>query len=508
MATVPEFISILRKIRDVIYPEINTLHDDSLALKESIDVGKAEFDADLIQFNDDYSDFNIKKAQVDASVTSASNSALSASQSAQTATNKSNEIKEITAQSQTGAPGTLANASYNPTDGKFTFTIPQGVKGDKGESFTVNSSGTTAQRALYDAQIAGWSFLDITTSILYFKISNTSGDWSTGVPFGKGDKGDTGDTGVGIVSFTFVSTTDVSGLPAKSGATDTYRVTLTDGTTFDYQVYNGLDFNIHTYTEKTTLKNEDELGLLDSEEAFLSKKIKWSNVKKSIITGFKNKIINGNKQVNQGGLVTTDNAYNYDNHYKVGNNWFMFIKGKNIASGEHYTASWDGVATAEYYIGTAGATTINAQTFIPIANGETITPTITSSQILWIKFASDTTGSTYNNVQFELGTIPTTYEQRLYELEENLVQSCYEIGNFWVIGQAPQPNGYIGTTCNFKKNKIVSPILSYINVTENINTASLNISGTTTGIRTWVSANAANIQTVWAAQYVADARPY
>lgn len=147
----------------------------------------------------------------------------------------------------------------------------------------------------------------------------------------------------------------------------------------------------------------------------------------SSIRGFKNLIINGRKQVNQSGLTVTDNAYNYDNHYKVGNNWFQFIDGKNIISGESYTLSWEGAATASYYIGTAGATTINAQTFTPIANGETITPTITSSQILWIKFASNASGSTYNKVQFEPGTAATPYEQRLYELEKILVQSCYEI---------------------------------------------------------------------------------
>lgn len=257
MATVPEFISVLRKIRDVIYPEIKTLYEDSVELKESIDVGKAEFDADFAQFNTDYDTFVIQKNQVDVAITSAQASASSASASATIATNKSNEIKAITVQSTTGAQGTSASASYNPTDGKFTFVIPQGSKGDKGESFTVNSSGATAQRALYDAQPAGWSFLDVTTSTLYFKASNTSGDWSSGVPFGKGDKGDTGDTGVGIESFTYVSTNHISGLPAQSGGTDTYRVTLTNTLTFDYQVYNGLDAELTYVDEQVEIVQEN-----------------------------------------------------------------------------------------------------------------------------------------------------------------------------------------------------------------------------------------------------------
>lgn len=224
-------------------------------------------------------------------------------------------------------------------------------------------------------------------------------------------------------------------------------------------------------------------------------------------TGFKNLIINGRKQVNQSGLITTDNSYNYDNHYKAGNNWFMFIDGKNIVSGEPYTLSWDGVATAEYYIGTAGAATINAQTFTAIANGETITPTITSSQILWIKFTSDASGSTYNKVQFEPGTAPTPYEQRLYEQEESFVQSCYEIGSFWVIGMVPQVGGYIGTTGSYKNVKRISPSIVPINVTENMNIISTNLSGTKYGFRVFIQAQA-NVQAYWSASYVADARPY
>lgn len=186
-----------------------------------------------------------------------------------------------------------------------------------------------------------------------------------------------------------------------------------------------------------------------------------NGIAQSGYTGFKNLIINGKKVVNQSGLTVADNAYNYDNHYKVGNNWFQFIDGKNIVSGEPYTLSWSGVAIASYYIGTAGALTINAQTFIPIANGETITPTITSSQILWIKFASDASGSTYNKVQFEPGTVPTPYEHRLYELEESLVQSCVEKGKVYFDGYTAATGSISGTNTSYKAAKRITPILTF-----------------------------------------------
>jgi hypothetical protein len=51
----------------------------------------------------------------------------------------------------------------------------------------------------------------------------------------KGDKGDTGDTGIGIASVDLVSGNHAA------GTFDTYRITLTDNTTYDFQVYNGAD---------------------------------------------------------------------------------------------------------------------------------------------------------------------------------------------------------------------------------------------------------------------------
>lgn len=244
----------------------------------------------------------------------------------------------------------------------------------------------------------------------------------------------------------------------------------------------------------------------------------------SNIQGFKNLIINGRKQVNQSGLTTTDNAYNYDNHYKVGSNWFQFIDGKNIISGDPYTLSWYGAATAGYYIGTAGATTINAQTFTAIANGETITPTITSSQILWIKFASDSTGSTYNNVQFEPGTAPTPYEQRLYELEESLIQSGYiQLGTGFMAGVDSGDSQKINISGTFPIRMRRAPTISLIgNISFRINNGTVNIaspsiaivSSLTTGVglsiitSSGVPINSIGYINKTAPWAYADARPY
>lgn len=165
----------------------------------------------------------------------AASSATTATQQATIATNKANEIKGITAQATTLVPGSLASATYNAVDGKFTFGIPQGVKGDRGDAFKVNAMGQTADRALYDTQPKDFSFLDLQASLLYFKNSDISADWSAGIPFGKGDTGATGPAGNGIASVVKVAGT---GAP---GTADTYRITMTDASTFDFQVWNGTE---------------------------------------------------------------------------------------------------------------------------------------------------------------------------------------------------------------------------------------------------------------------------
>lgn len=152
------------------------------------------------------------------------------------------EIESITVGSTTtGAAGTLALVTYNSGTNQFAFVVPQGIKGDQGDAFEVNAVGLIADRSLYDNQQTGFSFLALDESLIYFKLSATTADWSAGAPFGKGDTGDTGATGNGILSIVFTSTTHVSTLAGQSGGLDTYTITYTDTTTDSFVVYNGLD---------------------------------------------------------------------------------------------------------------------------------------------------------------------------------------------------------------------------------------------------------------------------
>lgn len=71
----------------------------------------------------------------------------------------------------------------------------QGPKGDAGASFDADALDLFANRGLYNLQPKGFSFLAMDTGFLYFKLSNTSADWSAGVQYGKGDTGATGPDG-------------------------------------------------------------------------------------------------------------------------------------------------------------------------------------------------------------------------------------------------------------------------------------------------------------------------
>jgi hypothetical protein len=139
------------------------------------------------------------------------------------------KVLDMTTSTATLVAGSNATSSYNPTTGIMAFGIPQGIKGEKGDSFSVNAVGLTVDRSLYDEQVKGFSFLAIDTALMYFKLSNTSADWSDGASFGVGPEGP---IGVSISTIVLTSTLD---------SVDTYTITFTDATTTTFNVTNGTD---------------------------------------------------------------------------------------------------------------------------------------------------------------------------------------------------------------------------------------------------------------------------
>ena len=101
-----------------------------------------------------------------------------------------------------GPQGEKGDTGDTGPQGEKGDTGPQGEKGDKGDTGPQGPQGE-------------------------------KGD--TGPQGPQGEKGDTGGDGVGITSISLLSGTHAA------GTTDTYRITLTDGSTQDFTVYNGAD---------------------------------------------------------------------------------------------------------------------------------------------------------------------------------------------------------------------------------------------------------------------------
>jgi len=72
---------------------------------------------------------------------------------------------------------------------------PQGPIGPVGPAFRADATGHTADRALYDDQVAGFAFLDTDQQIMYFKVDAKHANWSAGVSFGIGPQGIQGPIG-------------------------------------------------------------------------------------------------------------------------------------------------------------------------------------------------------------------------------------------------------------------------------------------------------------------------
>jgi len=221
VAAFESFVALLRDIRDRIYPDMEVKHTLVLDAVDQIDADMTTITDAMVTISNStttaqtaannasaYANTALlaKTAAETASSTAtaksteATNSANSAASSSATATLKASQIQALTAFASTLVAGSSATASYNPTTGVLSLGIPNGAKGDKGDPYSINAYGDLADRSTYDGASAGFSFLAMDIGTIYFKLSSTAGDWSTGFLFGKGDTGDTGMQGYGWIA--------------------------------------------------------------------------------------------------------------------------------------------------------------------------------------------------------------------------------------------------------------------------------------------------------------------
>ena len=95
-----------------------------------------------------------------------------------------------------GDPGVKGDPGLRGPAGEQGIRGEKGEKGDTGATFNANTKDVTANLGNYASQPKGYSVLCMDTGVLYWKLSDATGDWSAGVQFKgeKGDKGDKGDT--------------------------------------------------------------------------------------------------------------------------------------------------------------------------------------------------------------------------------------------------------------------------------------------------------------------------
>ena len=72
-----------------------------------------------------------------------------------------------------------------------------GSKGERGEAFKIDATGTLAGRDRYDVASVNFAYMDVDSGNVYLKQSAVAGDWSPAIPFRgpQGEKGDRGDVG-------------------------------------------------------------------------------------------------------------------------------------------------------------------------------------------------------------------------------------------------------------------------------------------------------------------------
>ncbi|CAD7023112.1 fusion protein [Pseudorhizobium endolithicum] len=129
----------------------------------------------------------------------------------------------------------------------------------KGTIFKYDASGTLAERAAYNAQPKGFSYLVLagTTARLYVKASNTSGDWLGPFNYGAGPVGPAPTLGIGTVT---TRTPEQSATASVSGSGGAY--TLNFGIPRGVQGFKGwaIEPEVVPHGSKQVLRVADFIG--------------------------------------------------------------------------------------------------------------------------------------------------------------------------------------------------------------------------------------------------------
>ncbi len=87
-----------------------------------------------------------------------------------------------------------------------------GYTGEDGADFAPDEVGPASGRSAFDSALKNFAYLEDDTSLIFFKLSDTVGDWSAGMTFGVGPEGPEGPPG----EYTGVTIWDGAGLPAEA----------------------------------------------------------------------------------------------------------------------------------------------------------------------------------------------------------------------------------------------------------------------------------------------------
>ena len=109
-----------------------------------------------------------------------------------------------------GEQGIQGEVGPEGPQGKTGPRGEQGIQGEKGEkgdpgndglNYDPSYTGPDAERYVYNDYIKGTSYLAWDTGLLYFKKSNSTADWTEGIPFGRGPQGIKGADGKSVNEF-------------------------------------------------------------------------------------------------------------------------------------------------------------------------------------------------------------------------------------------------------------------------------------------------------------------